>query len=127
MKTIHNINKWSFIITLLLYLTLIGGLLAQILLGFIQVILAIIVILEWKKHTPKIKSHLISYFTLVTIYGVLWLLGIAETFYNSNSMVLDPHIIYLCIIPMSIASYFVYVTYKIKQLHTLIDPKPSFL
>ncbi|WP_298320323.1 hypothetical protein [uncultured Aquimarina sp.] len=114
MKTIHNINKWSFIITLLLYMTVILGLLSQILLGFIQVIIAIIIFSKWKQHTYRIRKYLIIYFSIVALYGVFWLLGIAETF-NTNSMVMDPSILYLCIIPMSIAAYFVYVTYQIKK------------
>ncbi|RKN17477.1 hypothetical protein D7035_14985, partial [Aquimarina sp. AD1] len=61
MKTIHNINKWSFIITLILYTTIIGGLLAQMALGVIQVVLGVIILFHWKKLNIKIKRHLLIY------------------------------------------------------------------
>ena len=121
MKTIHNINRWSFIITLLLYLTIIGGLLAQIVLGGIQIILAVIIISKWKKYTSTIKKHLWSYGIITIIYGVSWLLDITKIF-ETNSMVMDPHIIYLCVVPMSIALYFVYITYKIENSSNELQP-----
>ncbi|WP_027392609.1 hypothetical protein [Aquimarina latercula] len=113
MKTIHNINKWSFIITLILYTTIIGGLLAQMALGVIQVVLGVIILFHWKKLNIKIKRHLLIYWFIVLTYGLLWTTDIFNT-WRTNSMVMDPYILFICIIPMLIASYSVYITYKSK-------------
>ncbi|WP_378177963.1 hypothetical protein [Aquimarina sp. SS2-1] len=120
MKTIHNINKWSFIITLLLYATVYFGLLAQILLGFIQVVLAIIVSLNWKNLNRKVKHLLFIYWGLIPTYGALWL---TNAFNTNNDIIL---ILLFCLIPMSIAAYFVYITYEIKKYQQMTKNKPIF-
>ncbi|EZH72602.1 hypothetical protein ATO12_20925 [Aquimarina atlantica] len=107
MKTIHNINKWSFIITLILYLTIYYGLLAQIFLGGIQVTLAITLFMYWRKFNNQQKKHLLIYSCLTIIYGLLCLTDIMNS---------DFAPIFLFIIPMTIAGYFVYTTYKIKKI-----------
>ncbi|WP_108866646.1 hypothetical protein [Aquimarina aquimarini] len=106
MKTIHIINKWSFILTLLLYLTIYLGLIAQIFLGGIQIILASILLFYWKKFDKEQKKHLITYSCLVMLYGLIFLTSVAIS---------DFALLYLVIAPMSIAGYFVYVTYQIKN------------
>ncbi|WP_103863658.1 hypothetical protein [Aquimarina sp. I32.4] len=111
-KTIHLINKWSFILTLALYLTIYLGLIAQIFLGGIQIILASILLFYWKKLDKEQKKHLITYACLVVLYGLLSLTSISTS---------DLALLYLVIVPMSIAGYFVYVTYKIKN--TTYEPK----
>ncbi|MDH7444827.1 hypothetical protein [Aquimarina sp. 2201CG14-23] len=117
MKTIHKVNKWSFIITLLLYITVYFGLLAQVLLGLIQIIIALNMLFNWNSFSKKNKIHLGSYFLLVITYGLILLTDIGNT-----SFIL----IYLTVVPMSIAAYFVYITYRIKKCQVAIDVKPSF-
>ena len=109
MKIIHNINAWSFGITLFLYLIIITGLfalIAQILLGGIQVLLAITILFFWGKLNSKNRILIASYWLITISYGLVCLFFIEE---------LD-HIwpFYFIILPMSIAGYFVYVTYQIK-------------
>ncbi len=108
MKIVHNINKWSFIITLLLYITVIGGLLAQIALGCIQVTLGIILLTYWQKLNNKSKIHILIYWGLVLIYGLTWFLFQP----SSNDFLL---FLYYVFIPMGIAAYFVYITYRTKK------------
>lgn len=108
MKTIHNINKWSFIITLLLYLTIYLGLLAQIPLGFIQFVLALSILGHWKK-LNLLSKRLISiyWFLFISYWIAFYILNQSfETMYG---------LIFYAIIPMSIASYFVFATYQIKK------------
>lgn len=119
MKTIHNINKWSFIITLFLYLTVYLGLIAQIPLGFIQCVLAISVLSYWKKMNPLSKNLIGMYWFLFISYWITFSI-LKESINN------DIWFLFYAIIPMSIASYFVYVTYTINQLHKGINIEPSF-
>ncbi|WP_299246820.1 hypothetical protein [uncultured Aquimarina sp.] len=107
MKTIHNINKWSLIITLLLYLTIYLGLLAQIPLGFIQFVLALSILGHWKQLNSLSKKLILTYWSLFVSY---WL-----AFAIMGNSLNDLWFIFYSIIPMSIASYFVYITYQIKK------------
>ncbi|MEW7280640.1 hypothetical protein ABW636_18785 [Aquimarina sp. 2201CG1-2-11] len=109
MKTTHLINKWSFIITLLLYTTIYGGLLAQIALGGIQIICGIVLLFQWKKLTNQSRMHISLYWTLVLLYGISWFLF--QPSFNDFFF-----FVYYIIIPMSIAGYFIYVTYQIKKM-----------
>ncbi|WP_405205345.1 hypothetical protein [Aquimarina sp. LLG6339-5] len=124
MKTIHSINKWSFIITLILYTTVIGGLLAQMALGVIQVVLGVIILFHWKKLSTKTKRHLLMYWFIVLTYGLLWATNMFNT-WKTSSMVMDPYILFICIIPMLIASYSVYITYQSKI--NINEFKPSYI
>ncbi|MGY3792555.1 hypothetical protein [uncultured Aquimarina sp.] len=119
MKTIHNINKWSFIITLILYITVYLGLLAQIPLGFIQFVLACSILAYWKKLNIQSKKLIVGYWSLFVLYWVSFLI------LNQNFESLFG-LFFFSVIPMSIASYFVYVTYKIKKYVEQIEFKPSF-
>ncbi|MBW1296724.1 hypothetical protein [Aquimarina litoralis] len=119
MKTIHNINKWSFIITLLLYVTIYLGLLAQIPLGFIQFVLAFSILAHWKKLNNLSKKLIVGYWSLFVLYWI--------TFFILNQNLESMFgLFFFSIIPMSIASYFVYVTYRIKKYQEQIELKPSY-
>ncbi len=109
MKIIHYINSTCFTITLLLYITIFYGLMAQVFLGSIQVIIAIILFIYWNKLTSKPQKHLIIYTLISLLYGLLWLTDIVDT---------DFGIVFIAVIPMMIAGYFVYITYLIKKLNT---------
>ncbi|WP_299258021.1 hypothetical protein [uncultured Aquimarina sp.] len=118
MKTTHNINKWSFIITLLLYLTVYLGLLAQIPLGFIQFILALSILSRWKELNPLSKKLISIYWFLFISYWLAFYL-LNQSFENTYGL------IFYAVIPMGIASYFVYTTYQIKkEIHEL---KPDYI
>ncbi len=107
MKIIHNINKWSFIITLLLYITIYYGLIAQFFLGCIQVIIALMLFVFWKKLKTKPKQHLFTYSGVAIVYGLLlWLTDIVDS---------DFGFVFVTIVPMSIAGYFLFITWKIKK------------
>ncbi len=107
MRIIHNINKWSFILTMLLYITIYYGMLAQILLGCIQVCLAIILLFHWYKFNLRKKRHLLIYVFIASCYGLFWLTDIVDSDYG---------FIFLTAVPMSIAGYFVYITNLIQDV-----------
>jgi hypothetical protein len=113
MEALHKINKWSFIITLVLYITVYSGMLAQLILGPIQLIIAAIISIKYFKILSYRQRHQIKvYWLLVTIAGLLL---IWVKFYNpyfSNDFFL---IVTLFVFPMFIALYFVYLTSEIKN------------
>ncbi len=119
MKKIHSINKWSFILTLLLYTTVIGGLLTQILLGCIQFILALTIVSSWKKLDVTSKKLITTYWILFISYWITY--KILDLYLENTSW-----FIFFILIPMCIASYFVYATYRIKKCKEVIEIKPSF-
>lgn len=118
MKWIDNINKWSFAITLILYITIYWGLIAQIILGGIQLLLSIVLIYNWKNYTKRFKSLLISYWTIVLIYGCIsYLIHLTNSFDSF-------FIITIIVIPISLASYFVYITHILthqKEHHLILS------
>ncbi|WP_034230268.1 hypothetical protein [Aquimarina pacifica] len=109
MKLLYKINQWSFILTLLLYLTIYFGLIAQIVLGGLQLLFAIIMFFRWGELTITLRKHLLYYSTLVVLYAMGYLV-----FKN----IVTSYVAIACItfIPMSIAGYFVYITYKTQEV-----------
>ena len=61
MKNIYTINKFVIVANLLLYITIYGGLLFQIVTGTIQVISFLIYLFLWKKIDRSLLKHFISY------------------------------------------------------------------
>ena len=109
MKKLYQLNKIVLIITAILYLTIILGLNAQIVLGVIQLLSALSISLIWNKFNFRHKKHLLIYWTIVIIYGIGWYLNIEI---NDQWW-----IIVMIIIPMSIATYFVWILSNLKKLH----------
>jgi xanthine/uracil permease len=113
MKIAQKINKFSFIATLILYLTLFLGLYAQIVLGVIQILIALYISFNMQLLTKKMKYQIINYWIYVTLYSIL-----ATAFFNDwidfndNNLLL---IITIIIIPMSIATYFTITLNKIAK------------
>lgn len=107
MKYIYYTNKIILITTLVLYLTYYLGLYAQIVLGIVQVISALLLLFQWELFTKKIKIKLFYYYSLVIIYGFCWFL---DWTLSDNDVFI---ILVVMIIPMSIAIYFFSILYKI--------------
>lgn len=124
MNKLYTFNKWFYIGTIILYISVIGGLLAQILLGFIQVFSALGLLTDWKNLSLQTKKHLFIYGSIIIVYGLLWPFITHEN---------DIYILYMTLIPMMIAGYFVYITY-LDHKHQLmnktrldrIQPKNNF-
>lgn len=113
MKVIHKINKYVLILNLLLYLTLIGGAYAQLFLGPLQLILAVIVTLRYYRYLNKENKALIQkYWVMVAIdFVLIGMYYLCNKEFDSAFLTL----ISLFIYPMIIACYFVHVTYSIRK------------
>jgi len=110
MKILHTINTWSFTITVLLYITIFGGLIAQFIIGIVQVLIALYLTYQMNKN-GLVHKAIRTYWSYVIPYLLLLLI-----FSNSN---LNPDElliwIYLAVIPMALAAYFVYITKTLKN------------
>ncbi len=102
MKTLYRINLIAIIITLLLYVTIIFGMYAQIILGALQLISGLIVIFYLNKLSNKSREKIYIYWILVFLYVIAWNLD----WQNFDKYILS--IIIPFVIPMLIACYFVY-------------------
>lgn len=117
MKVLHKINFFALAITLALYLTVFLGMYAQIVLGPLQLLIALIVSFNYYKKLDKtLKNHLLAYWLTAAVSLIIAYLSWTH---NTAS---DYVIITIFVIPMLIACYFVYLTYKITQ--HLITTKP---
>jgi hypothetical protein len=108
MKKLYQLNKIALVITAILYLTIIFGLYAQIVLGGLQLLSALIISFFWGKINTKQKKHLLIYWAIVLIYGIGWYLKIEI---NNLWWILG-----IIIIPMSVATYFVWILSNLKRL-----------
>ncbi len=109
MRKLYEFNKIILIITALLYLIIILGLYAQIVLGAIQLLSALSVTFLWHTLDKRSKKHLSIYWLIVSLYGLGWLLQIELNNYSWW--------ICIIIIPMTIAIYFVWILSNLKNLN----------
>jgi hypothetical protein len=115
MKTLRKINNIAFYTTLILYITLYLGMLAQILLGIIQVITAIILTKKMFLNSNYAKINLIIYWILTSTELSLLIL---EQFYFPSH---DDRIEFTLIVffPAAIAIYFFIIMRKITNEYQL--------
>lgn len=106
MKIIYLINKYALVTTLILYLTIILGLYAQVVLGAVQVLSALSIFFLWKKLNKNDKHNLLVYWTFVLTYGLCWWVEI-----NLQQL----WWVGIIVIPMSIAIYFVWILNNLKN------------
>ncbi|WP_299890192.1 hypothetical protein [uncultured Lacinutrix sp.] len=102
MKYLNNINLFIIITTAILYLTVILGLYAQVVLGVTQVLTSLILIFYWKSTSKKNKNKLFNYWSFVVIYWIGWLIPWPNSLENTFGFVIG-----LIIIPLSISVYFI--------------------
>lgn len=108
MKILYNINKIVLIITIVLYLTIIFGLYAQIVLGVIQILTAISLLFLLNSLKKEQKLQLLIYWLLVILYGIRWYIKIdLKDFWWLG----------IIVIPMCIAGYFLYILRHIKNIN----------
>lgn len=122
MKLVHKINTIALVITAVLYaliITIYLAMMAQIVLGIIQVMLAVTVTRLYYGELPhRFRNLLHTYWILAVVDGVVvgWL---QNADYDAFSNVIT--VVAYFILPMIIAAYFVYVTFQIKR-HLNIEP-----
>ena len=72
-KILYNINFGTFIITIVLMISIYLGLLFEILLGFIQILSSLLLLIIWKQLSIKNKKRIFRYWLFVIIYFTFWL------------------------------------------------------
>lgn len=113
MKTLHYINLMAFIITIGLYASIeyvMYGMIASFFLGIIQLFLGIILIIYYKNLSIIQQNYLKTYWTVV-ILNITAIFILSELRFNKFYLILVVQII-----PMLIATYFVFLTYQIQKL-----------
>lgn len=109
MKKLYKINKWLVITTLLLYLTFYGGIMAQIVLGIVQVIMSVLILFNYSKLSISLKKLFITYLILaisaISIYIINLTIGESDLSF----------FILFTVATMLIAFFHLYITYKIKK------------
>lgn len=106
-NTVTLLNRVIFGITLVLYLTVIFGLYAQIVLGAYQVLIAVTLLFFMRRISIKNQKLLAIYWFLVISYGLLWLF---DCFRNLNGL----WVITFIVIPLGIAGYFTFILESLK-------------
>jgi hypothetical protein len=107
MKNLYRTNKWLIIINLLLYLTIYFGMIFQIFLGAVQVLMSIYIFTKYNSLDKRIKPLFIAYVVLTVI--ILSLI-------TSGLIVNTGFITVYLIIPMLLAFFHLYITYKIRSI-----------
>lgn len=105
---LHKINKTFYLTTLALYLLIYPGMIFQIVLGVIQIILAIILVLKHKELSKSKNRKILIYCLLVLIDSILIFLN-----YKFGSDL--GNFITLFFFPMLIATYFYLLTANINS------------
>lgn len=113
MKVLVIINKIALFTTIPLFTIIYFGLLAQIALGFIQVISAIYLTIRTYNKSNYAKRHLTNYW-IVTITELILVYYQFYLHQTNNNLIIWPIIL---IFPMSIAIYFYIIMRKIAQEH----------
>jgi len=102
---IYKTNLFFYSITLILFISIFLffiGLMAQMVLGAVQVVLALILLLNWNKLDTKSCLMLNIYLLSLIVYGFVFL-------YTGFTPL-------MLFIAMVMATYFLFVTYQIKQI-----------
>ena len=107
MKALFYICAVPYFITILLYLSVILGLYAQLFLGFIHVIVMLLLYLQYNELAEQSRRKLNYYSITVLVY--FGLMPVFASLFPELSMLLGFY--YLTIVPMSIGGYFVYILY----------------
>jgi hypothetical protein len=109
MKTLLKINKIALFGTLLLFLTIYLGLLAQIPLGIIQVISAVYLTSKTFAKSDYAKKHLSTYW--IAAISELVLFYVQHYYFPTSNDAIEWSL--MMIFPMSIAIYFYIIMKKI--------------
>ncbi len=114
MKILHCANCCFYILTIIPYITIyfvMYGMYAQFLLGVIQLILALILLFSLKKFNLDIRKHMKRYW--MSVLGILSFIWVISKSSGIKDDVIQ--VLFVFVIPMIIASYFVYITYLIQK------------
>ena len=107
MISLYRYNKRLYFVTLFLYITLYLGMMAQVLLGAANILSAVDLYSHYSQLEKEHQKHLNAYSVLVGIYFVFFILLF--------EYLLRDCFIYLTVVPMLLATYFIGILYKIHK------------
>jgi len=110
MKAIHFINIVATYITIGLYMFIFLGMIAQIILGPLQLLLAIIITIRYYKVLDQHNQILIMYYWFLVVVS-LSIAAITWSGYKNSITA----IIWVIVVPMLVACYFLYVTKSLNR------------
>ena len=105
---VYIINMIFYILTVILFATIIFGFFAEIFLGAVQVVSSLILLIFWNQYSKKEKKKLGIYWGVVAVYFLLWLV-------NWNFLPRD--LVFIAgvgVIPMGIGFYFLMLLRELK-------------
>lgn len=109
LNVVYIINKIWYAITVILFVTVIFGFLAEMVLGGIQVLSSLLMLIYWNQYSKKQQQRLYKYWLVVGVYFLLWL---------GNWEVMPFELIAVVgvgVIPMGIGFYFMMLLRDLKQ------------
>lgn len=112
-KFIYGLNTFALTTTLLLYFTIILGMYAQFLLGIIQLLIGFSLLFRWNEIEIYEKKLIKFYWLIVISWFVLTFVFAYFNFPIDKRRILVS--IWLFVIPMSIASYQFFITYRLNK------------
>ena len=109
MKNFYQINSWLIPITILLWFTFLGGIIAQTVLCPTQIIMSISIIINFKK-LPKSIQQLFIIYVILTTSIILLFRQIGNTGHGGIELMF-----LFIIVTQILALFHLYITYKIKE------------
>jgi hypothetical protein len=106
MKNIIVTNRVMMGITLVLYITIVYGLMFQLLLGFFQLISGLCFLFFWKRLSKHIQSAMLLYYMVSLVYLAIYFSGLFDIWDNW---------FFVIVIPYGIAIYFTYILETIQR------------
>ncbi|MEM9678840.1 MAG: hypothetical protein AAF901_00840 [Bacteroidota bacterium] len=108
MKKLFNLNISLLLTNLVLYFTIYLGMLFSMILGATQILMSIIILIKFKTLSTLVKKLFITYLILT----LLLLVVLTKTMYSDFTG--NYGLLFWFVIPMILACYHVFITYKIK-------------
>jgi hypothetical protein len=105
---VYIINAVSYVITLILFATIVWGFFAEMALGGIQVLSSLLVLIYWNQYSKQQQKKLILYWVMVVVYFALWLVNWD---FLPEGLIL---IVGVAGIPMAIGLYFTFLLSNLK-------------
>jgi len=116
MKTIFHVNRVLIVILTILFLTIYLGLIFLIPVGAVQVLCAIVILMDWEKLSIKVRR-------LLTVYLVFTSLILVRILFQGWE---DQYTLYILGTSIALAYYFFYITYLCKKEEEIfMNQQPS--
>ena len=109
MRNFYQINGWLIPITILLWFTFWGGMIAKIVLGIVQIAMSIVIMIQFKKLSKNIQRLFMIYVILTTSIILLF-----RQISNNTNGGIELMFMFI-IVSLILALFHLYITYKIRN------------